>query len=673
MASSEGMMDILRKVAEAASKAAGQPVGEQPVTVPLEKPKEAPKKEPQQETTQEAPKIKVPASEEKLLKHIEVIEKEIAAIEAEAGATLSAKEKMSVLRDKFKPESTNLLGGISRLNALDWSATPTHEQWSEIQSILAKMPSIGQLTSETDRAVLQQVHQATYEYYRRNEAALQKIGVQSEIIATVIPLASEKLYDEHVSFEKRMPFEAHTRQQENTKAWADDVAKQVIEGGKHAPLVEVEVTPQEVNNEVVAALAKGDASVDWLVKPGEAIEDPAVAQIVHDVLSAGDLANDREFLFAKGAQLRSLGQGETDAQLRELHKFRARFKTRVIKMYTEDPKFDQGKTHLVENALSEQGGKTPGAANEIPPEYRGCLFSEDLINSLDANRDRDIIQRMRHFNEQLKNDFNNDRGRVLYNFIRDIDHEWTYLSRVVDNAKLLDHVQAIKVKAQRWGDENNERGWSNLYLSYKYMKLSWESPSLAARAMQDEQNMYMGKGTLFPSSAPESVKRKQQTLMAYVTDIDYMTHRKVWLKSLSPQQINELSIAHNINFTVIENDPAHSIENHPWYLEVDEAHPDRINAFKIQLNSEISSAEALPNLYLGVQMGKDSAENKSSYINFGDRGAFIVLNSRPINERMWNMMQRIGREEMLWKENGRIHAPDKRTYDRWRQRAIDEA
>lgn len=263
----------------------------------------------------------------------EVVRNTFIEAAAKQGHPLTAGEKLSVLLSKDLQveagiENQALIGCISRLSGLNFNEALA-ETWQGTQDILATR--INTPLSDAEIIVQRELRQAAGEYYYRNKDFFDKARV---------PLEKDPNHPLFNGVQERMTrddqaiyFGAHSEHEANTQAWAEDISEQILNKNKQAPDLKVTVTLSEAQEAITSQVA-ADSSFSWLINTGEVPRSDASSQVVYDILTSGDLSQNKEYFLVKGAQLKYAeaiaGSTEHAAEVRQ---YRERILSKVRELY----------------------------------------------------------------------------------------------------------------------------------------------------------------------------------------------------------------------------------------------------------------------------------------------------------------------------------------------------
>lgn len=622
----------------------------------------------------------------------EVVRKAMIRAGQEAGSPLSAEQKMTVLvSDQFRAsvpiDNQRLLGGISRLSPnkqppeINWS-TPSAEEWAKVRTILKDMPQMTTL-SESDQMVLREVRQAAYEWgYRNWDAIKGSSGKRFDEVVKNDPAFKGASAERITKDEQAVYYHAHSAHPENTQAWAEDLETQILDDFKLGPEITRTVEPAEANRKIKEAIRMTD-ELSWLVSDGELIKDPDIAQVVYDIVQAGEDAWTKEFLLAKGSQIKALGQGSTDEQVRERDTFRKRFAEKVAQMYHDEvsPEFGDRAEDALEaigTAGTSRGrGRARGARRRAPG---GDEFSAGALRYLDkvagpraipAERvaARNLKSRLEHFNKILHDAHGNMNDPRVRNEIFDFmtamqDHNtdsYTWRRLMADQPELAQKYEtfretALSVGRERYTERELERGWSSLYLSLEEMKRSWRGVDVFARSKQDFINATVN---VFEGKWEEAADRNYSQLIQYAASDDYRKNRLAYLRD--PRNWDEITQISGESIYQVRPDGSPVLDsdgnrvlntNHKWYREMNEGYLE----WNKEVSRTISIRGALLRLKGGLELDTEMDKLKSVYAIFGDEGYPRTLNERNgLNLEVFGVFkQRFAAE--IWDENGYIRA-----------------
>lgn len=608
-------------------------------------------------------------------KDAEVVRKAIVQVGQEVGRPLTAAEKMTVfVSDKFRTtvgiENQRLLGGVSRLTReVDWQ-NPTTGEWEKARSIMGGMPKMSNL-SEQDQMVLHEVRQAAFEHYYRNHDAIQAPGLSIEKVQEDPALKGASV--ERIQRDERQIYHgAKSGSPENTQAWAEDIEKQIIDEAKLPPETTITVTKEEANDAIRNRM-KVSKDFEWLVKDGEIIEDPQIAQVVYDVIS-GDSNPTKEMLLVKGSQLkhgRGLDEGVQESPERQ--KFRQRLLKKVQESYgfSEDPrKAGSGATpeqkQLFEAITHEVSGFESGMPTRAGGRGRagGGEFSNTMLQSIDNiinrhGRSRIEVDQARNFKAALEH-FNTVRARGFdmdvetANLINKVDSNEYWLRFGTSDVELRHKLDELKKQVPGILNKRNElrqmeRGWSSLYVSYEDMRLSWRSLSSMVRRRQDMLNWTTN---VFESKVSESIERNEQQLIGYVSSDDFLRNRKAYLRDVANRA--EIKALSGMD-PYLDADGTRFNQEHRWYKEVDVRSPEHAE-FLENIKNEISAISTLQRLDSGIELDTEMDKLKGMFSEWGDVGYTRVLNQRNgINIATLELFKEKG-ASIIYDEHGNIRA-----------------
>lgn len=618
----------------------------------------------------------------------EVVRKAMIRAGQEAGAPLTAEQKMTVLvSDQFRAsvpiESQRLLGGISRLSPnktppeVNWS-TPSAEEWNKVRTILKDMPQMTSL-NESDQMVLREVRQTAYEWGYRNWDAINTSGQRIEDVIKKDPAFTGVDKGRIWADEDAVYHRAYSKHPENTQAWAEDLEAQILDEFKKGPEITRTVSTSEANRKVKEVIKTTD-ELSWLVSDGEVIKDPDIAQVVYDIAVAGEDAWTKEFLLAKGAQIKALGQGSTPEQTQELDKFRKRFAEEVAQRYHDEVSADMG--DRAEDALEAIGtagtsrGRGRGRRTRSPgggPEFSRAAFkyldkaAGPKAIPTERIEARNLKSRLESYNRALRaaggNMSDPNVRSEIFDLMTDMKINQTWIRFMADNPELAAKYEefrkiALSVGRERYTERELERGWSSLYLSLEEMKQSWRGVDAFSRIKQDFSN---ATTNVYENKFQEAGERNYSQLLQYAESADYRKNRIAYIENpRNWDEITEISgeAIYQVDARgrpILDRDGNRILNtNHKWYLECkDDA---GYMAWRKEISKVITTRGDLQRLYIGLQLDTEMDKLKGVYADFGDEGYARTLNERNgFNLDVFEVMKE-KYASVIWDENGNIRA-----------------
>jgi hypothetical protein len=596
---------------------------------------------------------KKPAQEPKKAVTPEKMQTAFVRASAKEGHLLTTPEKLSVLLDSGFLKTTGvrsqLVGCVSRLNSLDWTKAST-DTWEQATTILTT--EFTTPLDATEQIVFGEIKQAAAEYYIKHKTALEKqVAFEPNTQRPIFQNAEDRMRQDKFQYINEMAFSKSTARSahpEYTAEWAKDIEYQTLYEKKHPDHLEITVEVDQVKEEYVKKRA--DPKYSWILEGVDdgALQNEAVAQVVHDIIAHPEPADNKEFLLVKGAQFKDIGiVGLDEQELKAMGKIRENFHKKLVEMYSKDPNFKQENMYLVENAVKEQGGKTNSSSDEVPIK---------VINSVKNSTEQgheDVERYLKAFNIRIKS-CKGDPRAVAEEFLelgKRIRTQDEFMTQLISNKNFAKYYEKLRVQvkdeAEKLGFIHEiERGWSYLYLSPELMKAAWRTPDELIMAMYDREapTLYLG---VFPDSVQESIKRNTEQVIQYVVHDDFRRHRQMYI--LNPAnwpEINAITGSHI-------NSEADAM-GHKWFQEVKD--DQSFKKFYTKLSAEIRKTGMLQQAFMGFQRDMEVNKLQDIFRNFGDEGYPTILNKRNgINLAVFELYK-LKYQHVIWDENGNVRA-----------------